>query len=45
MIVRHAAFCERLKAAACAGYLVSFLSRRVVYYGRYAETHVELFPQ
>ncbi|PZU72278.1 MULTISPECIES: hypothetical protein [Sphingomonadaceae] len=41
----YAAFCEKAKAAGCAGYLVSFLGRRVVYYGRTAETHVELFPQ
>jgi uncharacterized protein YbcV (DUF1398 family) len=39
------AFCERVKAAGCAGYLVSFPGRRVVYYGRTAETHVEMFPQ
>lgn len=41
----YAAFCEKVTAAGCAGYLVSFLGRRVVYYGRTAETHVELFPQ
>ncbi|WP_029620706.1 DUF1398 domain-containing protein [Pseudorhizobium marinum] len=41
----YVAFCERVKAAGCAGYLVSFLGRRVVYYGRTAETHVELFPR
>lgn len=41
----YAAFCEKVKAAGCAGYLVSFLGSRVVYYGRTAETHVELFPQ
>lgn len=41
----YASFCEKVKAAGCAGYLVSFLGRRVVYYGRTAETHVELFPQ
>lgn len=41
----YAAFCEKAKAAGCAGYLVSFTGRRVVYYGRTAETHVELFPQ
>ncbi|MDE2301327.1 MAG: DUF1398 family protein [Sphingomonadales bacterium] len=40
----YAAFCERVKAAGCAGYLVSFPDRRVVYYGRTAETHVEMFP-
>lgn len=41
----YVAFCERVKAAGCAGYLVSFPGRRVVYYGRTAETHVEHFPQ
>jgi len=41
----YGAFCEKVKAAGCAGYLVSFPGRRVVYYGRTAETHVELFPQ
>lgn len=40
----YASFCEQAKAAGCAGYLVSFLGRRVVYYGRTAETHVEYFP-
>jgi len=40
----YKAFCERVKAAGCAGYVVSFLGRRVVYLGRTAETHVELFP-
>ncbi|CUW37623.1 conserved protein of unknown function [Magnetospirillum sp. XM-1] len=37
-------FCEKAKAAGCAGYLVSFPGRRVVYFGRTAETHVEHFP-
>ncbi len=41
----YAAFCEKVKAVGCAGYLVSFPGRRVVYYGRSAETHVEMFPQ
>lgn len=41
----YSAFCEKVKAAGCAGYLVSFLGCRVVYYGRTAETQVELFPQ
>ncbi|BAM87284.1 conserved hypothetical protein [Bradyrhizobium oligotrophicum S58] len=40
----YVAFCERAKAAGCAGYLVSFAGRRVVYFGRTAETHVEHFP-
>jgi uncharacterized protein YbcV (DUF1398 family) len=38
-------FSQNVKAQGCAGYLVSFLGRRVVYFGRTAETHVELFPQ
>lgn len=41
----YAAFCKNVKALGCAGYLVSFLGRRVLYFGRTAETHVELFPQ
>ncbi|MEP9351103.1 DUF1398 domain-containing protein [Xanthobacter sp. KR7-225] len=41
----YVAFCEKAKAAGCAGYLVSFLGRRVVYFGRTAEIHVELFPR
>ena len=41
----YAAFCEKVKAAGCAGYIVSFLGRRVVYFGRTAETHVEHFPK
>lgn len=40
----YVAFCEKAKAAGCAGYLVSFPGRRVVYFGRTAETHVEPFP-
>ncbi|WP_373487093.1 DUF1398 domain-containing protein [Blastomonas sp.] len=38
-------FCDRVTAAGCAGYLVSFPGRRVAYFGRTAETHIELFPQ
>ncbi|MDI7774503.1 DUF1398 family protein [Asticcacaulis sp. EMRT-3] len=41
----YVGFCEKVKAAGCAGYIVSFLGRRVVYFGRTAETHVEHFPQ
>ncbi len=37
-------FCRKAKAAGCAGYMVSFLGRRAVYFGRTGETHVELFP-
>ncbi|MEO3475930.1 DUF1398 domain-containing protein [Roseomonas sp. CAU 1739] len=41
----YVAFCEKAKGAGCAGYLVSFMGRRVVYFGRTAETHVEHFPK
>lgn len=41
----YAGFCAKVTAAGCAGYLVSFPGRRVVYYGRTAETHVEHFPK
>ena len=38
-------FCDKVKRAGCAGYLVSILGRRVLYFGRSAETHVEHFPR
>jgi len=41
----YAGFCAKVKAAGCAGYIVSFLGKRVLYFGRTAETHVEHFPQ
>jgi uncharacterized protein YbcV (DUF1398 family) len=41
----YVAFCKNVKAMGCAGYIVSFLGRRVLYFGRTAETHVEHFPQ
>jgi uncharacterized protein YbcV (DUF1398 family) len=41
----YVAFCEKAKAAGCAGYLVSFPGRRVIYFGRTAETHIEHFPK
>jgi uncharacterized protein YbcV (DUF1398 family) len=37
-------FCRKVVAAGCAGYMVSFSGRRALYYGRTAETHVEMFP-
>lgn len=40
----YVAFCEKAQAAGCAGYIVSFLGRRVLYFGRTAETHTEHFP-
>ncbi len=41
----YAAFCRNVRALGCAGYIVSFPGRRVLYYGCTAETHVEHFPQ
>jgi uncharacterized protein YbcV (DUF1398 family) len=41
----YAAFCQNVKALGCAGYVVSFPGKRVLYFGRTAETHVEHFPQ
>lgn len=40
----YIAFNERVTANGCAGYIVSLLGRRVLYFGRTAETHVEHFP-
>lgn len=37
-------FNRRVAANGCAGYVVSILGRRVLYFGRTAETHVEHFP-
>lgn len=37
-------FNARVTACGCAGYIVSFPGRRVVYFGRTAEIHVEHFP-
>lgn len=39
------AFNDRVTANGCAGYIVSFPGRRVLYFGRTAETHVEHFPR
>ena len=41
----YAAFCKNVKVMGCAGYIVSFPGRRVLYFGRTAETHVEHFSQ
>ncbi|QUD90640.1 DUF1398 family protein [Phenylobacterium montanum] len=37
-------FSAKAKAAGCAGYLVSFLGRRALYFARTGETHAEHFP-
>ena len=38
-------FNQRVTGYGCAGYLVSFIGRRVLYFGRTAEVHIEHFPQ
>jgi uncharacterized protein YbcV (DUF1398 family) len=38
-------FISKVARAGCAGYMVSFLGRRVLYFARSGETHIELFPQ
>jgi len=40
----YEAFCKAVKTMGCAGYLVSFPGRRVLYIGRTGETHVERMP-
>jgi uncharacterized protein YbcV (DUF1398 family) len=37
-------FCAKVAGAGCAGYMVSLLGRRVLYYARTGETHTEYFP-
>ena len=37
-------FVAKVAAAGCVGYIVSFLGRRVLYFGRSADTHIEHFP-
>ncbi|HEY4338493.1 MAG TPA: hypothetical protein VGM97_00930 [Steroidobacteraceae bacterium] len=40
----YAGFCARVVGAGCAGYQVSLLGRRVLYFGRTGDTHTEYFP-
>jgi uncharacterized protein YbcV (DUF1398 family) len=37
-------FCEKVVGAGCAGYLVTFSGKRVLYFGRDGQSHVEFFP-
>jgi uncharacterized protein YbcV (DUF1398 family) len=37
-------FCAKVARAGCAGYMVSLIGKRVLYYGRTGETHTEYFP-
>jgi hypothetical protein len=40
----YGAFSRNVTACGCAGYLVSFCGRRVLYFGRTGETHTVHFP-
>ena len=40
----YAGFCDKVAGAGCAGYLVSFPGKRVLYYGRAGGTHTEYVP-
>ncbi len=42
--IAYHAFCDRIAAAGCIGYLVSIPGRRAVYYGRTGDSHTEHFP-
>ena len=42
--ITYAQFCDAVMDAGCVAYLVSIVGRRVVYYGRTGEAHVEPFP-
>jgi uncharacterized protein YbcV (DUF1398 family) len=42
--IDYKTFCERVMDAGCVGYHVSIAGRRVVYYGRTGDSHVEYFP-
>lgn len=42
--INYPVFCERALSAGCVGYHVSMAGKRVVYYGRTGEAHVEWFP-
>jgi uncharacterized protein YbcV (DUF1398 family) len=37
-------FIRKTMAAGCVGYFVQITGRRVIYFGRNGESHVELFP-
>lgn len=40
----YGGFCAKVAAAGCAGYMVSFVGKRVDYYGRDGAVHTEYFP-
>ena len=42
--IKYREFCDRIAAAGCVGYFVSFAGRRADYYARTGDSHVEWFP-
>jgi uncharacterized protein YbcV (DUF1398 family) len=42
--IKYPEFMDRSMQAGCIGYVVWLAGRRVVYFGRRGEMHVELFP-
>jgi uncharacterized protein YbcV (DUF1398 family) len=42
--IKYREFCKRAMSAGCVGYVVSMAGKRVVYYGRTGDSHVEWFP-
>ena len=42
--IQYQEFCRRITQAGCVGYHVFIAGKRVVYYGRTGEQHVEYFP-
>jgi len=42
--IKYNEFCRRALSAGCVGYIVSIVGRRVVYFGRSGEMHIEHFP-
>lgn len=42
--IAYKEFCERIGAAGCIGYFVSFPGRQAIYFGRTGASHVEPFP-
>jgi uncharacterized protein YbcV (DUF1398 family) len=43
--IKYQEFCKRIATAGCIGYMVSLTGRRVVYFGRTGDMHVEHFPK
>ena len=42
--INYKTFCAHVMDAGCVGYHVSIAGRRVIYYGRTGESHIEHFP-